>query len=134
MSAVSQRTNEIVAIDLYLDLMASCLTRLAFPERHRSIHPPQALWKRAIWTAGFVPAARLLDLAHLELMRKQPVDTLRRTWGQDWPEDAETMIGMKRMQNIRDCVTRVIQEGVPGDLIETGVWRGGAAIFMPGLS
>ena len=26
----------------------------------------------------------------------------------------------------------MIREGVPGDLIETGVWRGGAAIFMRG--
>ena len=40
------------------------------------------------------------------------------------------MIGLKRLQNIQDCVTDVIEKGVPGDLIETGVWRGGASIFM----
>jgi len=43
---------------------------------------------------------------------------------------ADTMVGVKRLQNIVDCVRSVIEEGVPGDLIETGVWRGGSAILM----
>ena len=30
----------------------------------------------------------------------------------------------------RTCATEVIEKRVPGDLIETGVWRGGAAILM----
>jgi O-methyltransferase len=40
------------------------------------------------------------------------------------------MIGLARLQNIQECVTDVIEHGVAGDLIETGVWRGGASIFM----
>jgi hypothetical protein len=44
-----------------------------------------------------------------------------------------TMIGARRMDNIEDCVRRVIEDRVPGDLIETGVWRGGATIFMRGV-
>jgi O-methyltransferase len=40
------------------------------------------------------------------------------------------MIGLKRLANLRMCVESVLDEGVPGDLIETGVWRGGATIFM----
>ncbi len=40
------------------------------------------------------------------------------------------MIGMKRLDNIQFCVNDVIQKKIPGDLIETGVWRGGATIFM----
>ncbi len=40
------------------------------------------------------------------------------------------MIGMERLDNLQQCVTDVIHQGVPGDLIETGVWRGGATIFM----
>ena len=35
----------------------------------------------------------------------------------------ETMIGLKRLDNLQHCVTSVIRDGVPGDLIETGVWR-----------
>jgi hypothetical protein len=53
--------------------------------------------------------------------------------GQDWPLMAHTMIGMKRLDNLQYCVENVITEGVSGDLIETGVWRGGAAIFMQAI-
>jgi O-methyltransferase len=40
------------------------------------------------------------------------------------------MIGLKRLVNVRECVESVLADGVPGDLIETGVWRGGTTIFM----
>jgi hypothetical protein len=46
---------------------------------------------------------------------------------------SHTMIGRRRMDNIEACVERILADGVPGDLIETGVWRGGATIFMRGL-
>jgi hypothetical protein len=49
------------------------------------------------------------------------------------PPWAMTMIGLRRMDNLEMCVRRVISDGVPGDLIETGVWRGGATIFMRGI-
>jgi O-methyltransferase len=41
-----------------------------------------------------------------------------------------TMIGLARLNNIQTCVEDVIRNRVEGDLIETGVWRGGATIFM----
>ena len=50
--------------------------------------------------------------------------------GTSWPEEGETMIGYKRLTNLEECVTDVIKNDIPGDLIETGVWRGGACIFM----
>lgn len=43
------------------------------------------------------------------------------------------MIGLKRLRNIEQCFLSITQDGVEGDLIETGVWRGGACIFMAGL-
>ena len=43
---------------------------------------------------------------------------------------AITMLPIARMDNLRTCVEDVMARGVPGDLIETGVWRGGATIFM----
>ncbi|MEU4804557.1 TylF/MycF family methyltransferase [Actinosynnema sp. NPDC023587] len=53
-----------------------------------------------------------------------------RLLGRDWPSVAHTMIGLKRLDNLQECVEAVIRDGVPGDLVETGVWRGGASIFM----
>lgn len=46
---------------------------------------------------------------------------------------AITMLPMARMNNLELCVRTVIAERVPGDLIETGVWRGGACILMRAL-
>jgi hypothetical protein len=50
-----------------------------------------------------------------------------------WPTRAHTMIGMPRLENLQMCVETVLQDRIPGDLIETGVWRGGASIFMRGI-
>lgn len=41
-----------------------------------------------------------------------------------------SLIGAIRMRNVRDLAERVLADGVPGDLMECGVWRGGAAIMM----
>jgi hypothetical protein len=40
------------------------------------------------------------------------------------------VLTLKRLDNLQACVEEVIKNRVPGDLIETGVWRGGATIFM----
>jgi hypothetical protein len=38
-----------------------------------------------------------------------------------------------RLKNLQERVVEIVSDGIPGDLIETGVWRGGATIFMRGL-
>jgi O-methyltransferase/8-demethyl-8-(2,3-dimethoxy-alpha-L-rhamnosyl)tetracenomycin-C 4'-O-methyltransferase len=53
-----------------------------------------------------------------------------REQGWDWPSAAPSMIGAKRMENVRSECERVIQAGIPGDFMETGVWRGGAVMMM----
>jgi len=58
------------------------------------------------------------------------VDERARAEGRDWPARAHTMIGLKRLANLRTCVETILDDGIPGDLIETGVWRGGATILM----
>jgi hypothetical protein len=49
--------------------------------------------------------------------------------GLDWPKNAFSMIGTARMRNFRTCLERAILSNVPGDIVETGVWRGGASIL-----
>lgn len=53
-----------------------------------------------------------------------------RAYGRDWPSSALTMIGRARMRNIRALAEQVFEEGVEGDFLEAGVWRGGACIYM----
>jgi O-methyltransferase len=59
-----------------------------------------------------------------------PVLPAGRAGGFDAPLLAQTMVGLKRLDNLQHCVETVLAEGVPGDFIETGVWRGGSCIFM----
>jgi O-methyltransferase/8-demethyl-8-(2,3-dimethoxy-alpha-L-rhamnosyl)tetracenomycin-C 4'-O-methyltransferase len=60
-------------------------------------------------------------------------DSTRRLLGRDWPGLAQTMIGAARMRNLRHLCETVIINDIPGDFIETGVWRGGACIYMRGI-
>jgi hypothetical protein len=43
------------------------------------------------------------------------------------------MIGIKRLNNVQQCAEDVFANQIPGDFIETGVWRGGSVIFMRAL-
>lgn len=44
--------------------------------------------------------------------------------------NAFTMVPRVRLDNIQACIEDVVKQKVPGDFIETGVWRGGTTIFM----
>ena len=57
-------------------------------------------------------------------------DRARRLVGGDWPANGASMVGYQRLTNVERCVRKALDDGVPGDLIETGVWRGGATILM----
>jgi Macrocin-O-methyltransferase (TylF) len=64
------------------------------------------------------------------LCRSTSYDQEARAVGLDWPTVAHTMVGMKRLDNVHRCLDQVLADGVAGDFIETGVWRGGVCIFM----
>lgn len=49
------------------------------------------------------------------------------------PPWSMTMVGTSRLENVENCIRDVVNSGIPGDLIETGVWRGGTTIFMRGM-
>lgn len=111
------------ARSLYLDLLKRSLLNLIYPEADASLSMgltvPEFIKKKAAeWMGREI---------------SEPVQRADREEGKDWPRVAHTMIGMKRLTNLQTCVEQVIQRGVPGDLIETGVWRGGACIFMRGI-
>jgi O-methyltransferase len=111
---------------LYLDLLKQVLTRYLFGETHRPVAPARGTIQR--WL--FLPVQKTLDFLGVELMRRVRFDPAARAEGRDWPVEAETMIGLRRLDNLEECITTVLREEVPGDLMETGVWRGGSVIFM----
>ncbi len=105
--------------DLYLDLMRQCLTFMLWDAKDGSLLEMRG---------GPVYALAIGVKRLLRLVR--PLDPALRAGGHDWPALAHTMVGTKRLDNVRDCIEDVLRNRVPGDLIEAGVWRGGVTIFM----
>jgi hypothetical protein len=91
------------AKDLYLDLLKRCLANTIYQDPGKLEHEVRSF------------------------------DMRSRGEGRDWPVVAHTMIGVKRLDALHFCAEDVLDRKVPGDFIETGVWRGGAAIFMRGV-
>jgi O-methyltransferase len=60
-------------------------------------------------------------------------DPNARVLGRDGPGLAQTMIGTVRMRNLRHLCETAILDCTPVDFVETGVWRGGACIYMRGI-
>ncbi len=118
---------------LYLDLLKGCLTRSAFGEKYEPIRRPVKVIRRRLWWAIYPALRTILFLRDLELVRRvhfDPEKLLEGRYWLNWPAEAETMIGLKRLDNLERCITDVLSQRIPGDLLEAGVWRGGAAIFM----
>ncbi len=114
---------------LYLDLMIKTLTFSLWPE------PPIPIevynyhrkpYRRVILQS----LAKLLGRYGITLSQTFKFSENERHQGEIWPGYADSMIGVKRLQNIRECVETVLSQNVEGDFIETGVWRGGACIMM----
>jgi len=68
--------------------------------------------------------------ANQDRWRPRKYDKNLRELGRDWPTQAHSMIGNRRMTNLREIAEYVMENRIPGDFIETGVWRGGACIMM----
>ena len=118
--------------ELYLDLLKKTLSYSLWPEPPKPIQRYSVLRPRLRQTL-LSAAAKVLDQWDLHLARNAIPTPEQRAEGRDWPLLGDTMIGMKRLNSLQACVETVLQEGVPGDLVETGVWRGGASIFMRGI-
>ena len=115
--------------DLYLDLLKHTLSFTLWPEPLIPIDTfnyRRSLFKKLV--VSFI--SRILKSKQLQLVQQKAFTPDQREEGMIWPGYADTMIGLKRLDNLQFCVETVIRERVEGDLIETGVWRGGACIFM----
>lgn len=114
---------------LYLDLMKRALSFTLWPE------PPILIttfnYRRSFFKRLLVSIiSKSLHKTKLQVVQTRDFLENQRIEGQIWPGYADTMIGLKRLDNLQHCMETVLREGVEGDMVETGVWRGGACIFM----
>jgi len=84
---------------LYLDMVQRCIINTIYED------PNQGFWSPQVF------------------------DSRLRELGRDWPAKAHSMIGNRRLANLRNVLEFVIAKEIPGDFIETGAWRGGACIM-----
>jgi O-methyltransferase len=119
------RSSAVTATDRYLDLLIGCLTRDLFLD--------QEWWDADLrdWPGGRDAVIPVLRERGWRVVRRG--DPVARAEGRDWPPTAETMIGTARLDNVLRCCLQALADDVPGDLIETGVWRGGTTILMRGV-
>jgi O-methyltransferase len=118
--------------ELYLDLLKRALTFTLWPEPlvpvdHLNADRP--LVKRTAVSL----AARAVRSTGYHLARDPAPSWHERREGVTWPYYADTMMGLTRLDHLQKCVEAVLCENIPGDFIETGVWRGGGCILMRGV-
>ena len=97
------------AVELYLDIVKRALINVLFHESS------VALWR-------YNSAKRECELL-------EGLDLHSRTMGEDMPANAFTMVGVRRLDNVRAALELVVAEGVEGDFIETGACKGGSCIY-----
>ncbi len=114
----------IKADNLYLDLMKRCLLASIYDQNGwyvlGSLEPKKhASFKQ--WAKS-----KLVDFAWARGFLIVKPDAKFEGWGLF----SYTMVGLPRLNNLQDCIEDIIRNSIEGDFIETGVWRGGATIFM----
>jgi O-methyltransferase len=114
---------------LYIDLLKRLLARSVFDENVVPVAPRRGSRKQRL----YAPLEKALSAKGLVLARR--IES-RDAFLESPPaqiRNAETLIGPVGLENVQYCVEDVLKYEVPGDLIEAGVWRGGAVLFMRGL-
>jgi O-methyltransferase len=110
------------AVDLYLDLMKKTLINWAYGDYEMvQVKGDNHLWKFII---------NKMEAKGYKVLCNKPFEKELRRTGKDWPPTAFTMIGIERLNNLQNCLENIMANNIQGDFIETGVWRGGATIFM----
>lgn len=99
------------SIDTYIEFLQQYVTGLSYGREEMTVSP------------------QLTE----SLRQTTPLDVILRAKGNDWTYLGDTMTGNARLDNVRDLLHVVVKNDVPGDYIETGVWRGGSSIYARGV-
>ena len=121
------------AEQLYLDLLKKSLSRALFAkkyERH-TISPGRIHLRFINKIIRAILSPFNLELVQLKIFGEENyLESSHAAFNR--MEDAETMISMKQLDQMQECIEDIINNNIPGDLVEAGVWRGGMTIFMRG--
>ncbi len=128
-----------VTNNLYLDLLKKTLTDYLNIDSDVANAIPSEYWTRKSWLKNLRNRILVNWLKRSNMMalrrdgRTSNERRDERIKGNDMPSLAVTMVGLRRLDNLQKLIEDILSSGVPGDIIETGVWRGGASIFIRGV-
>lgn len=115
------RTTQENGKERYLSLLAQTLNASLYDESAWRVITPNTFVKRFV--------TRVLASRSFKLVKYRPFDASARERGADWPMFGYTMVGARRLENVRELAKSVVADGTPGDFVECGAWRGGSSIF-----
>jgi len=95
------------AQDAYLELIRTVVSGEAYGSAEKSV-----------WVSLRKEKKTVLDF-----------DPEKRAKGEDWTYLGYTMTGQARLLSLKDMLKQIFKSNVPGDFMETGVWRGGSSIY-----
>jgi O-methyltransferase len=107
---------------MYIDLVKRCVLNIPYVEAELNPIQPHGRLRTAVLSA--------FKRVNIQLAHLRRGDYELRLSGHDVSDIAHSMLSFKRLDNLQMCVETVIRENIAGDLIETGVMRGGAVILM----
>src|SRR4051812_27460631 len=101
-----QETQPETAVDLYLRLLKRSLTDTVRPDRPDYVPlDPQGRLKGPLYRQFM----RYLRTRGIDAVyREERWDVRKREEGRDWPLHADTMIGLRRLDNVEECVRTVL--------------------------
>lgn len=115
---------EKVAARRYMELLKGCLTRTVIDE------PFLAPVRGAHGLRGIPARFAAAAVSRFGATIAREVPPYAPNMAGEYPKRGETMISRARLDQLDEAIETVVTEDVPGDLIETGVWRGGSVILM----
>jgi len=129
MTSLAEARGENSFDEQYLALLERCLTGSVYAEEYTRVQ----FRRESIQALLFRPIAAILCAKDYYLFKRLHPTQQDRDYGLYWPGQGQTMIGLRRLRNARTCLETVLQDNIPGDIIETGVWRGGCCIYMKAI-
>lgn len=118
----------------YLDLLKQALCASLYDESAwRVVEGPMRQHGRSLGAWAKHGVLNEIRKQGFLLVRPNPFVASDRESGLDWPLFGYTMTGRRRLDALEKLINQVLDDRIPGDIVETGVWRGGSMMLAAAI-